>query len=588
MFDVKLTYLKMSIAKIAKFLLATETKLYTRRSLFWLCLGLLFTVIYSLLALNKALGSEYVFQDDARQHIFWMSRFIDPELFKNDLIADYYESVSPWGVKTLYRVVTMLGIEPQLFHKFLPGILAIVISIFCFAVSLELLPIPFGAFITTLLFSQNVWAEKGTISGTAKDFVYPLFFIFIYFWLRQSLLGVCITLILSVLFYPPMVLIFAGALFLQLWQVKGFVPRLTKDKSVLLFSGIGLAVSFVVLLPYALASSEFGPTVTLEQARNIPQFANGGRTSFFDDNLWEYWINGRRTGLRLFQAFVPDLAVTGLFLPLLLKYPQRFRLSEKISPKISYLRDLLVASFGWFIIAHAVLFKLYLPSRYIARSLRVLIVVAASMSLMLLLEAVLSWARRSPDRNKSIISLGFTGLLVTLLLGYPIAQEEFLDTGYITGTHPQLYKYIKSQPKDTLVASLTEEADNIPSFTNRSVLSSREHAIPYHMGYFLPLQQRISDLIKAQYASDITVAKDFLKRYEVDLWLIDKSSFNIEYLADNRWFTDQQPVTQQAIAQLQQGAVPAISLIQDTCTVFEDERYRMLDRECILQADLNR
>ena len=588
MFDVKLTYLKMSIAKIAKFLLATETKLYTKRSLLWLSLGLLFTVIYSLLALSKAFSSEYIFQDDARQHIFWMSRFIDPKLFGDDLIADYYESVSPWGVKTLYRVVAMLGIEPQLFHKFLPGILAIVISIFCFAVSLELLPIPFGAFVTTLLFSQNVWAEKGTISGTAKDFVYPLFFIFIYFWLRRSLLGVCITLILSVLFYPPMVLIFAGALFLQLWQVKGFIPRLTKDKQVLLFSGIGLAISFVVLLPYALASSEFSPTVTLEQARNIPQFANGGRTSFFDDNLWEYWINGRRTGLRLFQAFVPDLAVTGLFLPLLLKYPQRFRLSEKISPKISYLRDLLVASFGWFLIAHAVLFKLYLPSRYVARSLRVVIVIAASMTLMLLLEAVLSWAMRSSDRNKSITALGFTALIITLLVGYPISQEEFLDTGYITGTHPKLYEFIKSQPKDTIIASLTEEADNIGSFTNRSVLSSREHAIPYHMGYFLPLQKRIADLIEAQYAPDITTAKDFLKRYEVDLWLIDKSSFEVGYLADNRWFTDQQPVTRQAIAQLQQGAIPAISLIQDACTVFEDERYRMLDRECILQADLNR
>ena len=588
MFDVKLTYLKMSIAKIAKFLLATETKLHTRIALFWLSLSLFFTVIYSLLALSKAFSSEYVFQDDARQHIFWMSRFVDPELFNNDLIADYYESVSPWGVKTLYRSVAVLGIEPQLFHKFLPGILAIVISIFCFAVSLELLPIPFGAFITTLMFSQNVWAEKGTISGTAKDFVYPLFFIFIYFWLRRSLIGVCTTLILSVLFYPPMVLIFAGALFLQLWQAKGFVPRLTKDKSVLLFSSIGLAVSFVILLPYALASSEFGPTVTLEQARNIPQFANGGRTSFFDDNLWEYWISGRRTGLRLFQAFVPDLAVTGLFLPWLLKYPQRFQLGKKISPKISYLKDLLLASFGWFFIAHAVLFKLYLPSRYIARSLRVVIVIAAGMTLMLLLEAVLHWAMRSHERNKSIVAIAFVGLLITLLVGYPVSQKEFLDTGYITGAHPQLYEFIKSQPKDTVIASLTKEADNIASFTNRSVLSSREHAIPYHMGYFLPLQKRIADSIEAQYATDITVAKDFLKKYGVDLWLIDKSSFKVEYLADNRWFTDQQPVTQKAIAQLQQGAIPAISLIQDTCTVFEDGQYRMLDRECILQADPNR
>ena len=76
----------MSIAKIAKFLLATETKLYTKRSLFWLSLGLFFTVIYALLALQQALNSEYVVQDDARQHIFWMSRFIflpkeDPQFY---------------------------------------------------------------------------------------------------------------------------------------------------------------------------------------------------------------------------------------------------------------------------------------------------------------------------------------------------------------------------------------------------------------------------------------------------------------------------------------------------------------------------
>ena len=578
----------MSNAKIAKFLLATETKLYTRRSLFWLSLALFFTVIYALLALNQAFSSEYVFQDDARQHIFWMSRFIDPELFNNDLIADYYQSVSPWGVKTLYHGVATLGIEPHLCHKFLPGILGIIITLFCFAVSLELLPIPFGAFVTALLFSQNVWAEKGTISGTAKDFVYPLFFIFLYFWLKRSLLGVCLTLLLAALFYPPMVLIFAGALFVQLWQFKGFMPHLSSDKQVYFFSGVGLLVAFMLLLPYALASSAYGPTVTLEQARNIPQFASGGRTAFFNDNLWEYWISGRRTGLRLYEALVPDLAITGLFFPLLFRFPRRFTLLTKISPKISYLRDLLIASFGWFAIAHIVLFKLYLPSRYIARSLRVTIIIAAGMTLIVLLEAVLRWAMNQSDHQpKSLIGLSATALLMVLLIGYPMSQKTFLDTGYVTGTHPELYQFVQKQPKDTLIASLTEEADNLGSFSNRSVLSSREHAIPYHMGYFVPLRQRIFNLIEAQYSPDLKIAKDFIQRYGVDLWLIDKSSFEVDYLADSRWLRDQQPMTQKAIKQLEQETVPAIALLQDTCTVFQDGQYRILESKCILRADLN-
>ncbi|MGL5832418.1 MAG: hypothetical protein ACRC1Z_04195, partial [Waterburya sp.] len=274
----------MLIAKISKFLLETETKLHTRRSLFWLGLSLCFTVFYGFLALKIAFASDYVVQDDARQHIFWMSRFIDPELFNNDLIADYYESVSPWGVKTLYQGVANLGIEPHLFNKFLPGILALVVTVFSFAVSLELLPIPFGAFMTALLFSQNVWGKQGTISGTARDFAYPLFFIFIYFWLKRSLWGVCLALFLTSLFYPPMILIFAGALFWQLWQFPGFIPRLVRDRQVYFFSCISLVVAFILLLPYVLTSGEYGPTITLEQARNIPQFNDGGRTSFFSDN----------------------------------------------------------------------------------------------------------------------------------------------------------------------------------------------------------------------------------------------------------------------------------------------------------------
>ncbi|MEM6611656.1 MAG: hypothetical protein AAF652_05265 [Cyanobacteria bacterium P01_C01_bin.72] len=576
----------MSIAKISKFLLATETKLYTRRSLFWLGLSLCFTVIYALLALKQAFGSEYVIQDDARQHIFWMSRFLDPELFQNDLIADYYESVSPWGVKTLYRGVAMLGIEPQVLSKLLPGILAIVITVFCFAVSLELLPIPFGAFVTSLIFSQNIWSQNGTISGTAKDFVYPVFLIFLYFWLKRSLTGVCITILFTAILYPPTVLIFAGALFLQLWQFKGFIPRLHPNKQVLFLSGVGLTASFLLLLPYALSSGEYGPTITLEQARNIPQFAHGGRTGFFDNNLWEYWISGRRTGFRLYQSFVPYLAATGLFLPLLYKFPQRYPLLKQVNPKISYLRDLLIASLGWFILAHALLFKLYLPSRYMSRSLRLVMAIAAGIFLMAILEAVWRWAANHPGKqDKSLIAQTATALFLTLLIGFPLSQKPFLNTYYIKGKHLELYEFIQEQPKDTLVASITDEASSISSFTQRSVLSSEEHAIPYHTSYFFPLRQRIFNLIEAQYTADLTVAQDFIQRYGVDLWLIDKSSFNPDYLSNSRWLRDQQPVTQKAIAQLEAGITPAITTLQDICTIFEDSRYRILEGKCILETE---
>jgi len=575
----------MSIAKIYEFLFATETKIRTRQSLFWLSLGLLFSLAYSLLALRKAFDGDYIVQDDARQHVFWMSRFIDPQLFPNDLIADYYQSIAPWGYKNLYRLVATFGIDPLVFNKFVPGIVGIVMTVYCFAVSLELLAIPFGAFVTTLIFNQNIWVQGGIISGTARDFVYPLFFIFIYYWLKRSLVGVCITLVLISWFYPSSILIFAGALFWQLWRFDGYIPRLCQDKLVYLFSCVGLAVSLVVLLPYVLAAAEYGPTTTLEQARSLPEFMAGGRASFFnDDNPWEYWFNASRTGIKLAPALVPQLAYLGLLLPFLIQFPQGFPLVAKINPKISYLKEILIVSFGLFFTAHAVLFKLYLPSRYTARSLKVTIILAAGIVLMLIFARIKNWAFDTQPRSKikSLIALASIGMLLTALMMFPIAGSNFTNTGYHRGEHPELYRFFQQQPKDITIASVTTEASLIPSFSQRSVLVAEEYAIPYHWGYYQPFRQRIVDLIEAQYSSDRQTVIEFIKRYGVDFWLIERSSFTPEYLEGNRWFSDRPVVTSQAIANLRQGKVSAIALLKNSCSVFEDPRYIVLDTKCIL------
>ncbi|MEB3885120.1 hypothetical protein [Lyngbya sp. CCY1209] len=63
--------------------------------LLWLGLSLVFATIYGGLAIAEAFSQDYVIQDDARQHVFWMRRFLDPDLFPNDAIADYFQSVAP-------------------------------------------------------------------------------------------------------------------------------------------------------------------------------------------------------------------------------------------------------------------------------------------------------------------------------------------------------------------------------------------------------------------------------------------------------------------------------------------------------------
>jgi hypothetical protein len=42
-----------------------------------------------------AFGARDAIQDDAVQHVSWMLGYRDPELFRDDLHADYFQSVAP-------------------------------------------------------------------------------------------------------------------------------------------------------------------------------------------------------------------------------------------------------------------------------------------------------------------------------------------------------------------------------------------------------------------------------------------------------------------------------------------------------------
>ncbi len=107
----------MLITHVHKWLTATDSYKSKSRTIFWLSLSLTFAALYAVLAMHKAFSSEYIIQDDARQHVFWMRRFLDPELFPKDIIADYFQSVAPPGYTALYHFMATLGIEPVVFSK---------------------------------------------------------------------------------------------------------------------------------------------------------------------------------------------------------------------------------------------------------------------------------------------------------------------------------------------------------------------------------------------------------------------------------------------------------------------------------------
>ena len=568
----------MPILSLPNFQLPT---LSSPRWNFWLGLTLAFAIIYSLIVLQKAFAVAGLIHDDVRQHVFWMWRYVDPELFPRDAIADYFQSIAPVGYSYLYRLGTVLHIDPVTFSKLLPPILALITTWYSFFLCREIFPLPSACFITALLCNQTLWMKDDVISATSRAFVYPLFLAFLYYLVKRALIPCIVALIALGVFYPLCLLICGEMLTLQLleWHRGLHFSRNSQDYYVVF---VCMATIFIILLPYALSSSEFGPTISRAQAIQLPEFYPQGRVSFFKDNFWYYLLDGGRGGMIHESLLTPVTLVLGLFLPLITRFPDKFPLVKQIKPSINLLWQLILVSVILFALAHGFLFTLYLPSRYTQHTFGIVLVFAAGITIAIILNTLLHYiSSKTTGRNNKLLAGILAVAIAFPLIFYPSLVADFPSTKYQQGKATALYQFLQQQPKDIVIASLASEASYLPTFAQRSILVSREHAIPYHVGYYNIIRQRIRDLMVAQYSSDLKTLKQLIHRHNIDFFLLENGTFQIEYLQNNSWLK-QYKITQAQIASLKQGNVPTLAAFQDSCSVFADQRFNLIAAECIL------
>ncbi len=572
----------MTITRLQRFLtapLAEKHRHSTSRIAvaFWLGLSLCFAAAYITLALRRAFQGEYVVGDNAREYISWMYRYSNPELFPHDLIADYFQSVTPIGYGALYRLMSGLGVDPVLLSKLLPMVLGLVTTVYGFAVCMQILPVPLAGFIATLLLNQTLCMHDDLVSGCPRDFLYPLLLVFLYYLLRRSLWPCLVAIALQGLFYPLIPFISSGILLLRLWDWQG--RHLSRNRQDYLFCVTGLCVALLTILPYTIKSSEFGPTITAAMARTMPEYLSGGRVSYFYLNPVDFWLDGRDSGALALMS--PPQLFIGLVLPILFLFPARFPLTRHFKSGIVILPQIVVASLGMFFAAHALAFKLHWPSRYTHHSFKIVFAIATGLAIAVVLDAVFQWAQsKLRHQGRQAWALGTTVLVLAGLILYPSTLKFFPRTPYVSGHLPELYKFLQRQPQDSLIASLSGETDNVPVFAKRSVLVGKEYALPFHTRYYAQFRQRMIDLIDAQYSPDLNEVKHFIHKYGVDFWVLDSSAFKPEYIAHNSWIKQYQPAAAEATANLKQG-IPAVSKLMQPCTVFQEESLVVLKAECV-------
>ena len=537
----------------------------------WLVAALALAAIYSVLVLRLAFRIPNLVQDDARQHLFWMRRFLDPALFPNDLIANYFQAIDPAGYKAFYWIFAKFGVDPMLVGKLLPALILGPACVYlCFRVFMELLPDARGAFFSSALLCQIIWLKDDVISATPRAFPYPLFLLFLLLLLRRRLLLCLIAFALAGLFFPPARVVSIGIIFLWLIRKDDGGFHVSRERIDYIFCASALVVGGAILFSYARSIAPFGPAFSADEARAFPEFGPNGRLPFFIPG-YHFWLDWPWSGF--FPLYFDELHIAAALFPLLWffgKFPERKRAGDALS----FLFRIVIVSFALWAIAHALLFKLYLPNRYSWWVLYLIEPIAAGMTIALLFKmlARFRWIRWLP----------YAAALFVLI--YPHLRVTIPRDSYFTGHSQGLYNFLQKQPKDCVIASLSQEADMIPTFAQRSVLVGGETASSFYKTYYRQIRERGRDLIQAEYSPRLEDVRAFIRKYHVDLWIVDRRDFQPGFLSQQLWFKD---IGDTAAIEdsLKRGQQPALMKLVPICNVYTSPRNVVLDAHRIEYVD---
>lgn len=567
-----------------------------------LALALVYAAIPPLKGLIEAFGDPYVVQDDARQFIFWMRRWLDPTLFAGDINAQYWESVTPPGFKALFWVAAQLGLDPMLLNKLVPPLLGLAIAWLAFRLALRIVRVPAAAFVASTLTVFFMWLMEDTASGTPRAFAVPLFLAFLCCLAERRTVAAAAIGLAQGLFYPQMSLVYLGVLGLSVLRWRRGRPDLSRDRQVWARAALYGVATVAGLVPFLLSASEFGPAISAEEIRGHAAFQPGGRSEFFLPDPIDYYLCGVRSGLLPVQwgcysayeaglGLAPVLAFLGLAfalgLPLWLatravRGDAGGREPGRPDRTVWWLVAAVVAGTVLHALAHALLFRLHLPARYGQHTLRAVSMVALGVALAPVFVAAARWgvAGTTAWRQAAVVvgSLVLIGGLFAATVALPVIPRM----EYEHGRHPALYAWFAGTPTDTVVASLAGEADNLPSFGPRTVLATREYAIPYHTGYIGVLRARTSELIAAQYDPDIEQVRGYLDRHGADLLLLDAEAFTPEHVRTVWWAREYPQDAAAALARLD-GVVPALVSYIALCGERPDPAFVVLSKDCLAQ-----
>ena len=487
----------------------------------WAAFGSLLLFLW---AHHSGFFNPYIINDDTRQQLFWMQRWLEPELYPPDLLNEYARLYVPWGVQGLYYLASFL-IAPLIFSKILTGILYVFTGTLVYLTGKRVNGSSLGLTTVSVYWFMPFFLHAMS-GGLARAFAGPLLMLFLFGWICASRRIVAAALLLQAVFIPYIFILCGGASALGwlAWRIKvtdrpPFLSR-TGDFAI-------AATACALLLAWKWQMGDgFGPLPSLADMVGKPEFSSDGRfhivpvPSILHELFvrpWEFIAPFRD------QNDIAGIIGVILIVPAAIYGGMRFNWRQW-KRHIVPIACLALSSVALYVTARILLFKLFLPSRYLEYSVNV--------GYCLLLGSCL----HGLIFNRSTVSRTTASICLTLV--FLLGCYRNTDIGlYDYSANKTLYTAIQEHtPVNAVIAGHPYLMDNVLIFGKRNVFASYELAHPWNLGYWKRLQPRLDALFTAYYAGDLSTVVAFCRDNAIDYIVVDKRHFKKEFLNDRPFF----------------------------------------------------
>jgi len=521
---------------------------------------------------RQILFTPHVYQPDTLLLEYWTRRFQDPHLFTDPLTHALLQTAYvPWGVQGLYLLASYV-VDPLRFGAWGAVATAPVTTWLVFRIVREHAAWRPGAWLAAALFLLPWSMER--FSGThSRAFEQPIVFLTLLLVLRRRCRWAALVPVAGALLYPPAALIGVGVVAAAALSFPGRRPAI--DREIAVTAAVCAAGVLAVLLAPGVAGLPTSDLISASAARRYPEFHAHGQMEFFRSSLL-VTLRGRYSGF--------DLKACGAILvsAALLTLVLRPRNALLVRREVWLTGAVALVLFG---LAWALLFRLYLPNRYTHPIVPLACIVIgvcwrpawdaaarrlgrwAPVALAAAIPAAAVWigvrvfplgplmseAQAQTMLGNVALALAIAAAAGALLAAAALALRgrtgpaggvvlgavfsAALVVGAVTGTSdgrdyvtcgsPHLQAYLRTLPKDAIIAGDPVKLDCVPVEAQRPVVITRKLYQAVDAGYLKVIRPRMFAMLRAYYGSSVHAIAALHARFGADYLVVQRDVVDV-------------------------------------------------------------